>query len=135
MATKRRSRPGRGPGKRFQLTADQRREAVAVVEALLARGRYTHEIKEVFRRNWGRGAANLPLSPQAVTRLIKEAKANIRAHLGVPDEGTCQPSAPVDVVQGFTPTHWGTRVMTVRDPDGRLFRLEAGSETYHGSAS
>jgi hypothetical protein len=23
--------------------------------------------------------------------------------------------------------------MTVRDPDGRLFRLEAGSEVYHGS--
>jgi len=24
-------------------------------------------------------------------------------------------------------------VMTVRDPDGRLFRLEAGSEIYHGA--
>ena len=31
----------------------------------------------------------------------------------------------VEVVFGWTPTHWGTQVMTVRDPDGRLFRLEA----------
>ena len=38
-----------------------------------------------------------------------------------------------DVVRPFTATHWGTQVMTVRDPDGRLFRLEAGSEIYHGA--
>ena len=31
----------------------------------------------------------------------------------------------VDVVFDWTATHWGTQVMTVRDPDGRLFRLEA----------
>jgi catechol 2,3-dioxygenase-like lactoylglutathione lyase family enzyme len=31
----------------------------------------------------------------------------------------------VEVVFGWTPTHWGSQVMTVRDPDGRLFRLEA----------
>ena len=31
----------------------------------------------------------------------------------------------VDVVFDWTPTHWGTQVMTVRDPDGRLIRLEA----------
>jgi hypothetical protein len=31
----------------------------------------------------------------------------------------------VEVVFDWTPTHWGTQVMTVRDPDGRLFRLEA----------
>ena len=31
----------------------------------------------------------------------------------------------VEVVFDWTPTHWGTQVMTVRDPDGRRFRLEA----------
>jgi hypothetical protein len=36
-----------------------------------------------------------------------------------------QPPANVGVVFDWTPTHWGTQVMTVRDPDGRLFRLEA----------
>jgi hypothetical protein len=30
-------------------------------------------------------------------------------------------------VRPFTASHWGTQVMTVRDPDGRLFRLEAPS--------
>ena len=49
-------------------------------------------------------------------------------YLGVPDAAACRPDSPVDVVQPFTATHWGTQVMTVRDPDGRLFRLEAGSQ-------
>ena len=31
----------------------------------------------------------------------------------------------VEVVSPWAPTHWGTQVMTVRDPDGRRFRLEA----------
>ena len=35
--------------------------------------------------------------------------------------------ANVDVVFEWTPTHWGTKVMTVRDPDGRLLRLEASA--------
>jgi catechol 2,3-dioxygenase-like lactoylglutathione lyase family enzyme len=30
-----------------------------------------------------------------------------------------------ELIREFTPTHWGTQVMTVRDPDGRLLRLEA----------
>ena len=30
-----------------------------------------------------------------------------------------------ELVREFTPTHWGTQVMTVRDRDGRLLRLEA----------
>ena len=56
-------------------------------------------------------------------------------YLGVGDEQACHPGGPVEIVREFTPTHWGTRVMTVRDPDGRLFRLEAGSEVYHSTAS
>ena len=31
----------------------------------------------------------------------------------------------VDVVTPFEDTHWGTRDMTVRDPDGRIWRLQA----------
>jgi catechol 2,3-dioxygenase-like lactoylglutathione lyase family enzyme len=41
------------------------------------------------------------------------------------DSGGQAPPDNVAVVFGWTPTHWGTQVMTVRDPDGRLFRLEA----------
>ena len=29
------------------------------------------------------------------------------------------------VVRPFTDTHWGTKVMSLRDPDGRLLRIEA----------
>jgi hypothetical protein len=35
-----------------------------------------------------------------------------------------QPAPPVETVGGFTPSHWGTRLMTVRDPDGRFFVLQ-----------
>ena len=38
---------------------------------------------------------------------------------------TTPDAAAVDVVFDWTAAHWGTQVMTVRDPDGRLFRLEA----------
>jgi hypothetical protein len=31
----------------------------------------------------------------------------------------------VEVVFDWSATHWSTQVMTVRDPDGRLIRLEA----------
>src|SRR5690349_17586008 len=31
----------------------------------------------------------------------------------------------IDVVTPFTDTHWGTRDMTVRDPDGRSWTLSA----------
>jgi uncharacterized glyoxalase superfamily protein PhnB len=31
----------------------------------------------------------------------------------------------VDVVTPFAPTHWGTQEMVVRDPDGRLWSLQA----------
>ena len=74
------------------------------------------------------------------TRIFLEEKdlqdpLAIDLYLGVSDQAACQPSAPVEVVQEFTSTHWGTQVMTVRDPDGRLFRLEAGSEAYHSTPS
>jgi uncharacterized glyoxalase superfamily protein PhnB len=53
----------------------------------------------------------------------------IDIHLGVTDAEACHPEAPVELVRPFTATHWGTQVMTVRDPDGRLFRLEAPADS------
>lgn len=72
------------------------------------------------------------------TRIFLEEKdlqdpVSLDLYPAVPDAGACRPDSPVDVVRPFTATHWGTQVMTVRDPDGRLFRLEAGSEIYHGA--
>jgi len=47
--------------------------------------------------------------------------------LKVPDEAGFRPDPIVEVVTPFADTHYGTREMTVRDPDGRLWTLQAGS--------
>ena len=39
--------------------------------------------------------------------------------------GEAAPPAPVAVVAPFADTHWGTREMAVRDPDGRTLKLES----------
>ena len=55
------------------------------------------------------------------------ASRDPQAHivLGVADENAFQPDATVHVVTPFEDTHWGTRLMTVRDPDGREWKLQA----------
>jgi hypothetical protein len=45
--------------------------------------------------------------------------------LKVRDAGAFRPDPAVDVVTPFEDTHYGTREMTVRDPDGRLWTLQA----------
>jgi hypothetical protein len=49
--------------------------------------------------------------------------------LKVPDAGTFEPDAAVEVVTPFEATHYGTQEMTVRDPDGRLWSLQAPAGT------
>jgi len=50
-----------------------------------------------------------------------------RLALHVPDAETFETESVVEVVTPFQPTHWGTQEMTVRDPDGRLWSLQAPS--------
>jgi hypothetical protein len=45
--------------------------------------------------------------------------------LKVPDADTFRPEPGVEVVTPFEDTHYGTQEMTVRDPDGRLWTLQA----------
>jgi hypothetical protein len=45
--------------------------------------------------------------------------------LKVADEAAFHPYPAIDVVTPFEDTHWGTREMTVRDPDGRIWHLQA----------
>lgn len=45
--------------------------------------------------------------------------------LTVPDAKSFRADPIVDVVTPFEDTHWGTQEMTVRDPDGRIWRLQA----------
>ncbi|WP_101949138.1 VOC family protein [Mycobacterium sp. 3519A] len=50
-----------------------------------------------------------------------------RRHLvfGVPDADAFELDDSVEVVSPWEDTHWGTRLMTVRDPDGREWKLQA----------
>ena len=45
--------------------------------------------------------------------------------LKVPDAHAFRPDPGVDVVTPFEDTHFGTKEMTVRDPDGRIWSLQA----------
>ena len=51
-----------------------------------------------------------------------DRKAAVELYLAATDETA--PERPAEVVAPFAPTHWGTREMAVRDPDGRLVKLE-----------
>ena len=49
--------------------------------------------------------------------------------LAVADADAFDLDASVEVVSGWEDTHWGTRLMTVRDPDGREWKLQAPNGT------
>jgi hypothetical protein len=49
----------------------------------------------------------------------------MHAVLQVPDADAFRAAPNVEVLTPFEPTHWGTQEMTVRDPDGRTWRLQA----------
>lgn len=52
-------------------------------------------------------------------------KPDANVVLKIADADAFTPEPIVDVVQPFEETHWGTRMMTVRDPDGRLWQIQA----------
>ena len=54
-----------------------------------------------------------------------EDPVGIELYLGVADAASFEAPRAAEVVQLFTATHWGTRVMGLRDPDGRLIRVTA----------
>ncbi|CAO5227134.1 VOC family protein [Frankia sp. AgKG'84/4] len=49
--------------------------------------------------------------------------------LTVPAAAEFQPDPAVEVVTPFEDTHYGTREMTVRDPDGRVWNIQAPTGT------
>jgi hypothetical protein len=51
----------------------------------------------------------------------------IELHLKSPDAKT-RPPAPVEIVGDWQPSHWGTQLLEIRDPDGRTHFLEHGHE-------
>ena len=52
-----------------------------------------------------------------------DREPRMELYLAATDE--TPPARPAEVVAPFATTHWGTREMAVRDPDGRTVKLEA----------
>jgi uncharacterized glyoxalase superfamily protein PhnB len=60
-----------------------------------------------------------------IAEVPEDRDPQIRLVLKVADADTFDPDAVVEVETPFEATHYGTREMTVRDPDGRLWSLPA----------
>jgi hypothetical protein len=60
-----------------------------------------------------------------IAEIPEDQEPQAQLVLKLSDADTFKPDAIVDVVTPFENTHWGTREMTVRDPDGRIWRLQA----------
>ncbi len=64
-------------------------------------------------------SAEVPEDHPTGTRLV----------LAVAEADAFEAEAIVEVVTPLEPTHWGTQEMTVRDPDGRLWSLQAPAQS------
>ncbi|GAA0241848.1 glyoxalase [Actinomadura nitritigenes] len=60
-----------------------------------------------------------------IAEVPEDREPQARMVLKVPDAEEFRPGAGVEVVTPFEDTHYGSREMTVRDPDGRLWILQA----------
>ncbi|QXJ19824.1 VOC family protein [Actinomadura graeca] len=60
-----------------------------------------------------------------IAEIPEDREPQVRLALRVPDPEAFHAGPQVEVVTPFTDTHYGTREMTVRDPDGRLWSLQA----------
>jgi hypothetical protein len=60
-----------------------------------------------------------------VAEVPEDQEPGTRIVLKVPDADAFTPDPALDVVTPFEGTHFGSREMTVRDPDGRLWSLQA----------
>jgi len=60
-----------------------------------------------------------------IAEVPADQETGVRVVFKVDDADVLQLDPSVDIVSPFADTHWGTREMTVRDPDGRLWSLQA----------
>ncbi|MEU5100202.1 VOC family protein [Streptomyces sp. NPDC020996] len=60
-----------------------------------------------------------------LVEIPEDQKPDTQVVLRVPDADTFDADASLDVVAPFEETHYGTREMKVRDPDGRIWSLQA----------
>ncbi|PWI42968.1 glyoxalase [Streptomyces sp. ICBB 8177] len=64
-----------------------------------------------------------------IAEVPKDQEPQTRIVLKAPETDAFRPDPVVEVVTPFEDTHYGTREMTVRDPDGRLWTLQAPAES------
>lgn len=64
-----------------------------------------------------------------IAEIPADQQTGIQMVLKVADEAALQLDPIVEVVTPFEGTHWGTREMTVRDPDGRVWSLQAPGDS------
>lgn len=60
-----------------------------------------------------------------VSEIPEDRQPQAQLVLRVPDADAFRPGPAVEVVTPFEDTHYGTREMTVRDPDGRVWSIQA----------
>ncbi|MEV6795621.1 VOC family protein [Streptomyces sp. NPDC051320] len=60
-----------------------------------------------------------------IAEVPESKEPDARLVLKVPDAEAFRPAPGVEVVTPFADTHFGTKEMTVRDPDGRLWSIQA----------
>jgi catechol 2,3-dioxygenase-like lactoylglutathione lyase family enzyme len=80
-----------------------------------------------FRLDEDRGTSGLLRPPDGgpyvyIAEVPATREPRLELYLASADE--TRPSGPVEIVAPFADTHWGTREMAVRDPDGRTLKLE-----------
>ena len=59
-----------------------------------------------------------------IAEVPADRQPEVRIVFRVPD-ADAPPAPEIEVVEPFEDTHWGTKQMVVRDPDGRLWNLQA----------
>ena len=59
-----------------------------------------------------------------IAEVPPDQNPKLQLALGISSVSGFDPGLGVEVVTPFEDTHWGTKLMTVRDPDGRLWSIE-----------
>ena len=60
-----------------------------------------------------------------VAEVPEDQPTDMHVIVAVDDAAAFKLDPALDVITPFQPTHWGTQEMTVRDPDGRTWSLQA----------
>ena len=68
-----------------------------------------------------------------IAEVPEDQPTGVRIVMAVADADVLDLDPIVEVVTPVADTHWGTREVVVRDPDGRLWNLQGPGSAAHGS--